>query len=459
MINEVVTIAFFAIFALNIYLFMKRYDLVFVMLIFTTLLFFLGIAYWGLTGTGLQPMDLLTAIYQTGIQAQSLNLHLVLILAAFASLMYITGVTEYIVNKAIEFGGSVATVAVILMYVAIFYLFMGTGWITGVFIEVATVTFPVLRAFGLDLIDSYYLTIIPVAAGMHMSLDQWAWHKSIYPGITDNIALWESVFIYPMIIGSVVFYLGYVIWRMRLTRRSKNWATDTTEVTSHQFTEKEKWKVPWYAALAPAVPLIAVLFLNWPLIPSAFLGILYMLLIYGIKARLGLRGYSELLWKGFVDGISHSVGIIVILFSTGMLFAVCASTNIKAPLSGTLTPLVPTNLLLYIPLFAFILNPLNMWRGIGDSSATGAVLVVLMRELSPLTQDVLAGLWAHAMYFKFLTDPTNSSAAYAIGSYKLDWMALLKRTFIYSVITGLVTLILLYISVTTGIFGSLPIYR
>jgi hypothetical protein len=420
------------------YLMSKGFDIPIMFLSLTFVWTMVAIILFFITGVGNDPLTMLNNIWDVGVKKSAAN-----VLQIFISMLFITslarlGIVEYIIRKAVELGGGKAIVSTLIVGFVILYIFTGLGWNYNLFFVVYVMCLPVLTSYGLDKMDSSFLTVVAVFAGYFIApiaiVRYWGRY---WLGPTDYpVADYQ---IWMMGGGALIFgimYVGYGLVKLRMAQSRRMWAVDTgpgTQLESEPFKDRLIANMPWYAFLTPAIPVVLVWVFQWTIIPSMLAGHLY---VYAITWRLRGQSFKEnvdLWWSVLIEGITSTIPLTFMFIGYTTLFSTLGETVIANSFQQVVGPILPTTTI-SIFLMTTIFMPTDFFRGLLDPWGFGGILIAGWLAEGSISTQIQIAAFSGPYVSHHLADPSHSSNIWFQGTQGIPWGAWMKR--LYPMIWG-----------------------
>ena len=385
-----------------------------------------------------------------------------------------TGVAQNLVRGGAELAGDRPWLLSVLVLGLVALLFSAVGGL-GAVIMVGTVVLPILHSLGLREYISAGVLLFGISLGGLLNPGNWAVYKTVL-GLSDTEVSRYALGVFGVMAVGAVAFVGVELARTRLLVWSgwrwepvgwlglaglpwvmRPWVTvpgwrwglvwGLVCITLWGLGQGlRRWgqtpRLAWYAYLTPVVPLMLILGLGVPFIPSFVLG-----LAYGFAVTLR-RGGVNLLTGAILEGSASVVAAIVLMIGIGMtLSAVLGPTKtgagavwytthpdavwpVLAVIQPLLAPLIPTSPWAYVVGFA-LLAPLALYRGPLNVWGLGYGMGGVMLSAG-LPGGAVMGVLMSLGVIQGVCDPTNTHNVWLANEVKTDVNVLLVKTLPYA---------------------------
>lgn len=333
-----------------------------------------------------------------------------------------TGISHSMIAKAAELGGDKPMGVALALAVVVALIFTTVGHL-GAVIMIGTIVLPILMSVGIDRLKAATIYLMAIATGIAMNLSNWQTYSSL---ANVDIGIIRQFAVIQVVITGVVA-AAFIVLQTRKTATAE-WAVGgpgagpaPTGVTP---TKVEARDVPAYALLTPIVPLIFVLVLKWPIVPSLLLGTLYGAL------TTGARKSPAVLTRAAVDGLRDGAPAIMLMISIGMVLKAVFHPQVRAAMEGLLQAIIPSSVIGYILFFA-LLAPLALYRGPLNMWGLGSGIVGLIISLGILSPAAAMAGFMSTERVQVAGDPTNTHNVWIADFTKVDVNAITKKLLPY----------------------------
>lgn len=372
----------------------------------------------------------------------------------FGQLLKLTGIGETLVKKVAELSGDNPLTVSLFLTLTVAFLFTGLGGLGSV-ILVANIYFPVLLSLGIPSLLAGSLFLMAMSLGGAMNMVNWTLYMDIL-GLSQRevfrfAAPFALIFLALILVffliefkrnrvwidwkviakilglGVVIGELGYLIVSLELITPDVVFWTRSLVVLFilccallPLFTRKAQWP----PLLAPAMPILAVLVLGWPILMSLLLGVIYLFIT---SLFCGEQSPAPRLIQAIIEGISGVVPAIAVMMGIGMVLIAVTQQPISVSLTPVLMAVIPHTLWQYVLVFA-LAAPLALYRGPLNLWGMGSGLMGILRTTLIFgPRYVMIAFFSTGMV-QGVCDPTNTHNVWIANHLKLEVNALLRKT-------------------------------
>jgi hypothetical protein len=404
------------------------------------------------TGVGNDPFKVMTNVFQNGPLTFATLTVWYLFIAIMGQCLIKTGVSEYIIRKATELGGGRPYIATVLVGLAVAYIFMGVGYNAGLAIIIYTITLPILQAYGFDHMDSAFLSSVAMYGGVSLAVQNFVGNFVYYPKMDQTMGHY-IVFFYGQFAIYFALFLGYGLTQLWRTRRRRSWTVDTGTGVSAA-APASRLNVPWYSVFGPAIPVLLVMYGNWPIIPASIIGAFYPIIATQPRARRTFRQITDLWWAAVVDAFRDVTTVLMLFYTISMIMQAASEPVIVKAIGNVWGPLLPTTI---IPLFIMlsVLVPLELYRGFIDPLGAGAALLAALRAIGSFNDNVLFAAYRGQSFSHTMADPTHSGNVWLQGSRGIQWNKFMRKYYAFIWGAAVVSVWWAYIAMQMGFMPGL----
>ncbi len=357
---------------------------------------------------GVPGKNILAIVLEKGGLAYASTIVTIIFGAWFGQALVKTGIAESIIRGAIELAGDrpiIVTMVVSLVTGLLFISLYGVG----AAIALGVIALPIMMSMGVPPYVAAAAYVMPIGAGTFLNLVDFSIRAPLFPGIK-----YEQPLLNFFAAAFVVYIL--VTWAMTFYHLKIKGGVRKYSAVSVSPPISSRPRVPWYAYISPAIPVVMVILFKWPMIPAFILGTCYALLATHFGNRT-LRETIDLFHRSFYDAFPEIATIAALWIICGMLIIGGQLPEVQQVLKPIYSPFLPTSRLT-LTIFFIVLTPLAIYRGPLHVVGTGAALIgmFLNAKTFPVTQ--LFSSWRGAMAVGSTMDPTNSWTLWAIGYTK-----------------------------------------
>ena len=373
----------------------------------------LAILWAALAGTSAK--DILTQILDKGGTAYASAIVIIVFGAWFGQALVKTGIAENIIRGAIELAGDRPVIVAMVVSVVTGLLFTSIYGV-GAAISIGVIALPIMMSMGIPPWVAAPAFTMPIGAGNYVNLVEFNIFKPMFPGI-----VYEQPYITFYFAGIAVYVLAacamsFLNLHIRGTRKYS--------AVSVAPAAPPRQKIPWYAYIAPAIPVVMVIAFNWPMIPAFILGTVYALASTQHGKRT-TRESVDLFHRTFYDAFPDIATIAALWIICGMLIVGGQLPAVQKVLNPVFGPILPHSRLA-VTIFFAALAPLAIYRGPFATVGTGAALLAMFLNAKAISPIYLYCVWRGANCLQGSQDPTNSWTLWTIGYTKVTHGEFLK---------------------------------
>jgi len=357
---------------------------------------------------GVPGKDILAQILEKGGTAYASAIVIIVFGAWFGQALVKTGIAENIIRGAIELAGD-RPVVVAMVVSAVTGLLFTSIYGVGAAISIGVIALPIMMSMGIPPWVAAPAFTMPIGAGNFVNLVEFNIFKPMFPGI-----VYEQPYVTFYFAGWAVYVLAACamsFFNLHIRGTRKYSAVSVAPAAP------PRPKIPWYAYIAPAIPVIMVIAFNWSMIPAFILGTVYAL----VSTQFGKRTTREsvdLFHKTFYDAFPDIATIAALWIICGMLIVGGQLPAVQKVLNPVFGPVLPGTRL-GASIFFAVLAPLAIYRGPFAAVGTGAALLAMFLNAKVLSPVYLYCVWRGALCLQGSQDPTNSWTLWTIGYTKV----------------------------------------
>jgi Mg2+/citrate symporter len=331
--------------------------------------------------------------------------------AWLGQVMLQTGISQDMIRRAAELAGDRPLMVALALAAVVAILFTTLGGL-GAIIMVGTIVLPIMMSVGIKPIKASTVFLFAIAVGFAMNLINWQLFASLGEISLDVVKQFGTI----QLIVTAVVALVFIFWEMR--REEAAWAAVDTSQMKEDL--KKFKKVPVYALLTPFIPLILVLFFDWPILPAFLVGIFYGAL------TVDWRNSFRVITKAAMAGVNDGAPAILLMIAIGMVLKAVFHPAVSAAMQGFLTRVIPSSQLGFILFFA-ILAPLALYRGPLNMFGLGSGIVGLIISLGILPSSAAITGFMSAERVQSVGDPTNTFNVWVSDFAEVDVNAITRK--------------------------------
>jgi hypothetical protein len=300
-----------------------------------------------------------------------------------------TGIAETIVTYAAEFGGDRPAVLALALCAAVAILFTSlTG--LGAIIMVGSIVLPIMMTIGVPRKTAATLFLLAFALGYIFNIAQWTFYTKTF-GV-ERAQLQPYALALAML--DLVALVAFAIVRFRATRGYATWALAPEEPLARK-------RAPWYALLAPVLPIVLYFAVGAsPIVAFALAA------LYGAVTAAPRKTIPTLV-AAAIRGTEDVAPAVILFMGIGMLLVATGLPSVKASLAPIVAAIAPRSWLGYVVLFG-LLSPLALYRGPLNLFGVGIAVYTVLAGLGVLPAVTLVAAVMAVVQVQNACDPTNT---------------------------------------------------
>lgn len=367
--------------------------------------------------------SLLDSVLQDGSVMLASTMLAVLIGSWLGKLMEETGIAGTLVRKIVEFGGDRPTV-VGLGVLAVSALI---GTVTGsapAAMMAGIIGIPAMIAVGVPKTTAAGTVLMGIAAGMPFELPVWQFFSSALhlPVGTVRGFLLK---LFPFALGFAVLYV-----LVENRRKGVEYAWSLSSVAERPANRRPSrarrlGDAPWYALLAPVVPLVLALGFKVEIIPSMLAGVLYTLLTTTRPGNLNKR-----LLRTLYAAFEVAAPPIALFVAIGILLTAVSLPGAIEALNPLVEAVTPENPVVFVLVFT-VLAPLCLYRGPLNVYGLGAGIAGVLIASGIYPAVAVLGLTSSYNQIFGVSDPTSTQTVWAAQYSGVSPQQVMLRTLPY----------------------------
>lgn len=372
--------------------------------------------------------SILDTVLQEGAPALAATMLAVLIGSWLGKLMEETGIAGTLVRKIVEFGGDRPTV-VALGVLAVSAL---VGTVTGsapAAMMAGIIGIPAMIAVGVPKTTAAGTILMGIAAGMPFELPVWQFFSTALELPVDTV----KGFMLKLFPFAAFFAVLFVLVESRRKGVEHAWSLASAAERDKGGSPRERRRArarrmgdaPWYALLAPVVPLVLALGLDLPIIPSMLGGVLWALLTTTRPGHLNKR-----LLRTLYGGFEIAAPPIALFVAIGVLLAAVKLPGAVEALNPLVEAVAPGNPVVFVLVFT-LLVPLCLYRGPLNVYGLGAGIVGVLIAADIYPAVAVLGLTASYNQVFGVSDPTSTQTVWAAQYSGVGPQQVMLRTLPY----------------------------
>jgi hypothetical protein len=349
-----------------------------------------------------------------------------------------TGIAETIVNYAAEFGGDRPIVLALSLCAAVAFLFTSLAGL-GAIIMVGSIVLPIMLTIGVPRKLAATLFLMSFALGFIFNISQWKFY-------TETFAVDPSVLHgYALVLAAIdlAALAAFVAIGFRKQRGYATWALAADEPLARK-------RVPWYALLAPVLPI--VLYYAFKMNPIPAFG---FAAIYGALAARPRRAIETLV-AAAIRGVEDVAPAVLLFMGIGMLLVATRLPAVKLALEPVVSAIAPRGAFGYVVLFG-LASPLALYRGPLNPVGVGIGVYAVLAGLGILPAAALVAAIMAVAQVQNVCDPTNTQNVWVANFTGVRVEEILRATLPYQV--AVATAAALAVALFGRAFFGVPIFH
>ncbi len=351
--------------------------------------------------------------------------------AILSQLVMRTGIAQRIVSVAAEYAGDRKMLLAFLMTAVVAVCFTSVTGL-GAVIMLGSLVLPILLGAGISAEFAACLMLFAIALGG-------VFNPAILGFYVETLQLDMAVVKkYVAIYGGLLAATTVVFFLVRGRQEKSSYAWAVTEGVAPTA------RIPLISLLTPILPILLIMFLDWPIIPAFLLGIVYGALTTDFKKSLSNVTAATL------EGLKDISPVIGLFMGIGMALNAMMAEPTKQVMQPFLQAILPQSSLGFL-LFFTVAAPLALYRGPLNFFGLGAGVAALI-----LGTDLMPAVAVMAAFFAVgqiqgVCDPTNTHNVWLATFTKSSTERFLKATLPY--VWGFVAAALAYSSLVDGVMA------
>ncbi|PRX44934.1 tripartite ATP-independent transporter DctM subunit [Prauserella shujinwangii] len=368
--------------------------------------------------------SIIDTVLQEGAVAQAATMLAVLIGSWMGKLMAETGIASTLVRKIVEFGGDRPTV--VALGVLLVSALVGT--VTGsapAAMMAGIIGIPAMIAVGVPKTTAAGTILMGIAAGMPFELPIWQFFSTTLNLPVDTV----RGFMLKLFPFAVVFAVLFVLIETRRKGVEHTWSLaapgERSAADRRRNRARQLGDAPWYALLAPLVPLVLALGFELAIIPSMLAGVLYALV-----TTTRPREMSKRLLRTLYGAFDIAAPPIALFVAIGILLAAVTLPGAVEALNPLVTAISPGHPVIFVVVFA-LLTPLCLYRGPLNVFGLGAGIAGVLISAGIYPAVAVLGLTASYNQVFGVADPTSTQTVWAAQYSGISPQQVMVRTLPY----------------------------
>ncbi|MFG2276349.1 transporter [Streptomyces sp. WAC 01325] len=348
--------------------------------------------------------SVLDTVLQEGAPALAATMIAIILGSWLGKLLDETGVAGTLVRKIVEFGGDRPTV-VALGVLAVSAL---VGTVTGsapAAMLAGIIGIPAMIAVGVPKVTAAGTVLMGIAVGIPFELPVWQFFSTTLELPIPTVRGF-MVKLFPF---ALVAALAFVLVETRRRGTEHAWSLKSVDSpdAKPRSRREELGDAPWYALLAPAVPLVLALGLELAIIPSLLAGVLYALVTTTRPGEMNKR-----LLRTLYGGFEVAAPPIALFVAIGILLAAVKLPGAVDALEPLVKAVSPQNAVLFVLVFT-LLVPLCLYRGPLNVFGLGAGIAGVLIATGIYPAAVVLGMATSYNQVFGVADPTSTQTVWS----------------------------------------------
>ncbi|MEU0285722.1 transporter [Streptomyces sp. NPDC006147] len=372
--------------------------------------------------------SILDTVLQEGAPALAATMLAVLIGSWLGKLMEETGIAGTLVRKIVEFGGDRPTVVAL----GVLTVSALVGTVTGsapAAMMAGIIGIPAMIAVGVPKTTAAGTILMGIAAGMPFELPVWQFFSTALELPVDTV----KGFMLKLFPFAAFFAVLFVLVESRRKGVEHAWSLASAAERDGGGSPRERRRArarrmgdaPWYALLAPLVPLVLALGFDVAIIPSMLAGVLWALLTTTRPGHLNKR-----LLRTLYGGFEIAAPPIALFVAIGVLLAAVKLPGAVEALNPLVEAVAPGNPIVFVLVFT-LLVPLCLYRGPLNVYGLGAGIAGVLIAAGIYPAVAVLGLTASYNQVFGVSDPTSTQTVWAAQYSGVGPQQVMLRTLPY----------------------------
>ncbi|MFE7440066.1 transporter [Streptomyces chartreusis] len=348
--------------------------------------------------------SVLDTVLQEGAPALAATMIAIILGSWLGKLLDETGVAGTLVRKIVEFGGDRPTV-VALGVLAVSAL---VGTVTGsapAAMLAGIIGIPAMIAVGVPKVTAAGTVLMGIAVGIPFELPVWQFFSTTLELPIPTVRGF-MVKLFPF---ALVAALAFVLVETQRRGTEHAWSLKSVDspAAKPRSRREELGDAPWYALLAPAVPLVLALGFELAIIPSLLAGVLYALVTTTRPGEMNKR-----LLRTLYGGFEVAAPPIALFVAIGILLAAVKLPGAVDALEPLVKAVSPQNAVLFVLVFT-LLVPLCLYRGPLNVFGLGAGIAGVLIATGIYPAAVVLGMATSYNQVFGVADPTSTQTVWS----------------------------------------------
>ena len=373
-----------------------------------------------LAGAPLTGKDsVLDTVLQEGAPALAATMIAIILGSWLGKLLDETGIAGTLVRKIVEFGGDRPTV-VALGVLGVSAL---VGTVTGsapAAMLAGIIGIPAMIAVGVPKVTAAGTVLMGIAVGIPFELPVWQFFSTALELPIPTVRGF-MVKLFPFALAAA---LAFVLVETRRRGTEHAWSLKSLD-TKPRSRREQLGDAPWYALLAPAVPLVLALGFELAIIPSLLAGVLYALVTTTRPGQMNKR-----LLRTLYGGFEVAAPPIALFIAIGILLAAVKLPGTVDALEPLVKSVSPHNPVVFVLLFT-LLVPLCLYRGPLNVFGLGAGIAGVLIATGIYPAAAVLGMATSYNQVFGVADPTSTQTVWSAQYAGVTPQQVMARTLPY----------------------------
>ncbi|MEU3612883.1 transporter [Streptomyces sp. NPDC006872] len=373
--------------------------------------------------------SVLDTVLQEGAPTLAATMIAIILGSWLGKLLDETGIAGTLVRKIVEFGGDRPTV-VALGVLAVSAL---VGTVTGsapAAMLAGIIGIPAMIAVGVPKVTAAGTVLMGIAVGIPFELPLWQFFSTALELPVPTVRGF-MVKLFPF---ALVAALAFVLVETRRRGTEHAWSLKSVDSLDGKprSRRQELGDAPWYALLAPAVPLVLALGFELAIIPSLLAGVLYALVTTTRPREMNKR-----LLRTLYGGFEVAAPPLVLFIAIGILLAAVKLPGSVEALEPLVKAVSPQNPVLFVLVFT-LLVPLCLYRGPLNVFGLGAGIAGVLIAAGVYPAVAVLGMATSYNQVFGVADPTSTQTVWSAQYAGVTPQQVMVRTlpFVWAVALG-----------------------
>ncbi|WP_217573568.1 TRAP transporter large permease subunit [Streptomyces sp. GbtcB7] len=363
--------------------------------------------------------SVLDTVLQEGAPTLAATMIAIILGSWLGKLLDETGIAGTLVRKIVEFGGDRPTV-VALGVLAVSAL---VGTVTGsapAAMLAGIIGIPAMIAVGVPKVTAAGTVLMGIAVGIPFELPVWQFFSTAL-NLPIPTVRGFMVKLFPFALAAA---LAFVLVETRRRGTEHAWSLKSVDAKPRS-RRVQLGDAPWYALLAPAVPLVLALGFELAIIPSLLAGVLYALVTTTRPGEMNKR-----LLRTLYGGFEVAAPPIALFIAIGILLAAVKLPGAVDALEPLVKAVSPHNPVVFVLVFT-LLVPLCLYRGPLNVFGLGAGIAGVLIATGIYPAAAVLGMATSYNQVFGVADPTSTQTVWSAQYAGVTPQQVMVRTLPY----------------------------